>query len=192
MIDLLVPYKKDSDQREYNKKKFLEYYKDYFNVVLIDDYNSRADAFNSAASKTESKFIALTDIDAIVPYESINKAIFMLSSGSDLVYPFDKILNLHPDGKITDDWPRPFMYGLMVCFNRQKFLNFGGENINFKGYGWEDLERYYRALNAGYKVDRVSGVSYHLIHPRTGFKNPYFNYNMGLMNKEKQKWLKKK
>jgi GT2 family glycosyltransferase len=191
MIDLLVPYKKDSVERANNKVAFLNHYASYYNVVLIEDYNSRAEAFNIAASESTSEYIALADIDGIVPYKSMNSALFMLAGDNfDMVYPFDKIMNEHPDGTLTDDWPKPFIYGIMVCFKREKFLEFGGENEEFNGYGWEDLERYYRALNAGFKVGRVEDTCNHLIHHRSGFENPYFNHNMNLMNKEKQKWKK--
>ena len=190
-MDMILPYKKDYQERENNKNAFFNHYGDYFNIVCVEDYEERYEVFNNEAKESKEDYIALADTDAIVDIEQINIALFKLENGADMVYPYDHVINLHPDGTQTDDWPKGFEYGLMVMFNRKSFLEFGCENENFKGYGWEDLERYYRALNAGLKVERVTGVCYHLTHPRDGFKNPFFNYNMGLMKKEKMKRLKK-
>lgn len=190
-FDMIVPYKVDCKERELNKKLFLEHYADYFNVILVEDYDERYDAYNTAAKNSSAEFIALADIDAIIPIWQMNQSLFLLEDGADVVYPFNHIINRHPDGTETDDWPKDFVYGLMVMFNRQKFLDFGGENENFIGYGWEDLERYYRALNHDYVVERVEATAYHLTHPRNGFQNPYFNHNMKLMKQEKLKWKQK-
>lgn len=192
MIDIIVPYKYDSEERLQNKKTFLEHYTSAFNVVLVEDYLERHEAFNSIASKSTANYIALADIDAIIPIEQINLGLFRLECGADVVYPYDHIINVHKDGTQTDDWPTEFVYGMMVLFNRQKFLDFGGENNQFIGYGWEDLERYYRALNHGYRIDRIHGNCYHMMHPRNGFKNPHFAHNMKLMKAEKNKWLNSK
>ena len=190
-MDIIVPYKKDYQEREDNKRSFFKHYDDYFNIICVEDYNERFEVFNSYALKSTEDYIALADIDAIINIEQINCALFELECGADLVYPYDHVINVHKDGIQTDDWPKGFEYGLFVMFKRESFLKFGGENTNFKGYGWEDVERYYRALNAGLDVRRIEGLCYHLMHPRDGFKNPYFSYNMKLMKKEKDKWLKK-
>mgnify|MGYP001544995618 CR=1 FL=1 len=189
MFDIIVPYKKDFEEREENKKEFLDHYSKYFNIILIENYDERYDVYNKAAETSSAEYIALADIDAIIPIEQINEALFKLENGADMVYPYTHIVNVQKDGSLTDDWPKDFIYGLMVLFNRKKFIDFGGENTEFKGYGWEDLERYYRALNFNYKIERVEGNAYHLVHPRVGFKNPFFAHNMSLMKKEKNKWL---
>ena len=187
-MDIIVPYKEDSPARAANKNKFFNHYKKYFNIVCVEDYDERHQVFNDAAADSLSEYIALTDIDAIIPIEQINMALFKMEQGADVVYPFDYIINRAQDGRHYDNWPAGFIYGMMVIFNRKKFIEFGGENSNFIGYGWEDYERYYRALNAGYKVERVPGYCYHMMHPRNGFENPYFNHNMKLMKREKKKW----
>ena len=187
-IVIIVPYKHDYPERAENKIEFFKHYEKIFNIVCVEDYKNRWEVFNKGAEKSKADYIALADIDAIVPIEQMNLGLFKLEDGADVVYPYDHIINVQKDGTHTDDWPKDFVYGMMVMFNRQKFLDFGGENEQFIDYGWEDLERYYRALNAGYKVERVKGVCYHLMHPRDGFKNPNFNYNMRLMKKEKNKW----
>jgi len=193
MIDLLVPFKIDCPERAANRDSFTKHYQDKYNLVFIEDYTERALAFNHAAAESTQKYIALADIDALVPLDQMQAGIDMLEQGYDVVYPFTHVLNVHPDGRITDDWPRldRLKCGLMVFFNREKFIAFGGENENFIGYGWEDQERYYRALNNGYKVGRIDGDCHHLVHPRTGFQNPHLYHNMHLMNKEKELWKSK-
>jgi hypothetical protein len=191
MIELLVPYKPDCTERVNNRRIFLAHYTPSYNVTIIDDYVERAVAYNTSARRSHAKYIALADIDAIISHCQINKALEMLEDGYDLVYPFTDVINLHPDGSQTDDWPKidKLKCGLMVFFNRQRFLEFGAENEQFIGYGWEDHERYYRSLNNRYKIGRVEGICHHLVHPRTGFQNPNLYHNMHLMKKEKQKWI---
>mgnify|MGYP006156080555 CR=1 FL=1 len=189
MIDIIVPYKKDNEERALNKLKFMDHYNPYYKINLVENYKIRAKAYNESAVNSTADFIALGDIDAIIPYGQINQALFELNNGADIVYPYSNIINLHKDGSETDDWPKGYYYGCMVFFNRKSFLDFGGENEKFIGYGWEDLERYYRALNYGLIINRVQGDCYHLMHPRTGFDNPYFGHNMKLMQQEKNKWI---
>lgn len=186
LIELLVPYKRDCWEREANKKDFIEHYKSY-NVNIIENYDERCKAYNKAAKESSADYIALADIDAIIPHEQMADAILRLDGGSEMVYPYSHIINTHRYKDDTNDWPKGYYYGCMVLFNREKFLEFGGENENFVGYGWEDFERYYRAINYGLVTDRVEGNCYHMQHPRNMTKNPYFKSNYNLMQAEKNK-----
>tara|TARA_B110000908_G_scaffold164526_1_gene212686 strand:- start:3577 stop:4206 length:630 start_codon:yes stop_codon:yes gene_type:complete len=186
-MELLVPYKVDFEEREKNKKDFIKHYENY-KVNIIQDYDERCKAYNKAAKESTSKYIALADIDAIIPHEQMSASLDKLDSGADVVYPYNNIINIHRDGREpTNDWPVGYYYGCMVIFNRKKFLKFGGENEQFIGYGWEDLERYYRAINYGLSIDRVEGNCYHMQHPRNMVSNPYFKSNYKLMLREKNK-----
>ena len=189
MLELLVPYKEDCVERKFNKNNFMNFYRD-FHVRLIEDYGERKDAFNLAAHESTSKYIALTDVDCIISADQIDKAIHILEyEDCDVVYPYDYILNVYKDGSVKDTWPHKFHFGLMVIFNRQKFIEFGGENDDLIGYGYEDMERYYRALNYGLRVGRVEGSAIHLQHPRFGFDNPHLKHNKRLYEKERDKWF---
>jgi hypothetical protein len=183
MLELLVPYKSDCPEREANKKDFLEHYKNY-NVNIIENYAERCKAYNKAARASTAKYIALADIDAIIPHTQMSNAVLKLDGGVDMVYPYSYIINTHRhDNSTTDDWPEGYYYGCMVLFNREKFLEFGCENEDFVGYGWEDLERYYRAINHVLVIDRVEGNCYHMQHPRNMTKNPHFKRNYSLATK---------
>jgi predicted glycosyltransferase involved in capsule biosynthesis len=65
-------------------------------------------------------------------------------------------------------------------FNRQSFLNGGGENEHMISFGPEDWERNHRFKALGYQVSRVAGSLYHLDHwigPNSSGRNPYFKHN---------------
>lgn len=194
MLELIVPYKEDCKERRLNKEAFLRFYEKYddITITLVEDYTERRDVFNMVAETSDSKYIALTDVDTIIVYDQLEKALFELENGADLVYPYDYIVNIHKNGTIRDDWPQNFIFGQMVLFNRQKFLDFGGENRDFIGYGWEDMERYYRALNYGLEIRRIEGMCMHMQHPRFGWDNPHFTHNKRIYEKERKKWLTRK
>ena len=46
------------------------------------------------------------------------------------------------------------------------YIESGGENESFYGWGLEDGERYNRWKNLGYKMKQVKGPLYHMTHPR--------------------------
>ena len=58
--------------------------------------------------------------------------------------------------------------------NKEKYLNAGGENENFYGWGLEDCERVKRMEILNLQVHRSIGSLFHLWHP-TG-KNSWFAY----------------
>lgn len=183
-IELIVCYKEDSKKRKENKNKFVEYWKDW-QVTLIEDYKERAPAFNEAARNSTNKYIALADIDAIIPYEQMQPL-------GDVTYPYSYIVDVDENGNKQMPWGRYWRYGLMVIFDRTKFLEFGGENENFKGYGWDDLERFFRALNCGLDVMQVEGPAYHMQHDSLYHEqhvtNPHSVDNWKLMNKQRMKY----
>ena len=49
--------------------------------------------------------------------------------------------------------------------NRSVYVQAGGENEHFYGWGPEDLERVKRMEILGYSVTRIKGDLYHLYHP---------------------------
>lgn len=183
-IEIIVCYKEDNAKRKQNKIKFLEYWKDY-KVTLIEDYTERACAFNNAAKQSEYKYIALADIDAIIPHEQMQPL-------GDVTYPYSYIVDIDKQGNKQMHWGRYWRYGLMIIFDRQKFIDFGGENEEFKGYGWDDLERFFRALNFGLHVTQVEGPAYHMQHDSLYDKqhttNPHSIDNWKLMNIQRMKY----
>jgi len=70
-----------------------------------------------------------------------------------------------------------------VCFlNREKYLETGGENVNFYGWGPEDIERSMRMEVYGLPVYRSKGFLFHLYHPRM-LNSKYFNDKLETTNR---------
>lgn len=67
--------------------------------------------------------------------------------------------------------------------NRIIYLNCGGENKNFYGWGPEDAERVHRVEILGYSVSWVSGGPlFHLYHPRS-YNSWYISEEQGAKNR---------
>jgi len=81
--------------------------------------------------------------------------------------------------------------GGSVACRRDHCLEFGGENENFRSWGWEDWERWVRWETLGYNWSRVSlpeAVIYHIAHPTppdSSRANPY-----AVSNEALYKWIK--
>ena len=79
-------------------------------------------------------------------------------------------------------------YGGAIFFNTETLLEGGGENENFKSWGWEDLERYHRFKTLGYNITRLEGSLYHLVHIKgkdSSKRNDYYQQNEEEYNKVK-------
>ena len=188
-LEIIVPYNRDSAARERNRELFENFWWEY-DYHIIEDYTERARAYNEFASSSTADIIALADIDAHIPSESIHEAMEMFEDGADLVYPFTRIENVYPDSDRPNDvWPAYYDKGLFPMFKRTSFIAMGGENELFQGYGWEDLERYFRALNNDYDVRRVDGVAHHMDHGwRSRMGNPHIRSNWELMKVERDEY----
>jgi hypothetical protein len=58
--------------------------------------------------------------------------------------------------------------GGVIFFSREAYIAGGMENENFVGWGYEDIERFYRFRTLGFNVGRIGGPLYHIEHPRHG------------------------
>ena len=68
-----------------------------------------------------------------------------------------------------------YSVGGAFLVNKYMYLNAGGGNENFYGWGPEDLERFRRIKILGLPVYRATGCLFHLHHPRnenSGFATP--------------------
>jgi hypothetical protein len=149
------------------------------------------------------------DADVIIPPMQMYLAVEAIRNGDDMVYPYDGrfarmervtwfkelekrldigfVKNTIFNGmKLHDNL---HSVGGCILFNRDSFLEGGGENEEFISFGDEDNERYYRFFTLGYKIKRIKGVLYHINHftgPDSSTKNPYWKKNRELWNKIKQ------
>jgi hypothetical protein len=124
------------------------------------------------------------DSDVIVPMDQVIKAMQYCMSVATLCYPFDgrfyavseQLSQQYKDtrdfGILSSNHSRHWLLhgrysvGGAYLVNVKEYLQAGGENEHFYGWGPEDTERRERIYNLGLQVYRVNGCLYHLHHPR--------------------------
>ena len=139
---------------------------------------------NQMLDSTAELFIAIWDVDVIVPPKQVFQAIELLQKGVDFVYPYEHyfydtseaIRNLYLKTKdigllhqykgFMNELYAPNPVGGVFLARRESYIKTGKENELFYGWGVEDGERYYRWKNKGMKIERVKGPLFHLTHPR--------------------------
>lgn len=182
-ITLIGSYWPDSKERQDNLLAFLTHWQDVgVNVKLMTTNLPRTTAINHLLSTVTTKYVGVADVDGILPVEALDEALTALDAGADVVYPYDQI-------RQGDDWWNDkYIYGILVLFNTDRYRQMGGENEQFSSWGWEDFERYYRALNHGYSVVRLNRVIEHLAHPHNRSDATQRRHNYRLMLAEKHKY----
>ena len=150
----------------------------------IKDTFERTRLLNNMAHMATTPYIVNWDCDVFMDPSQIVKAVQALRENKvDGIYPYDgKFL------RVTRQWIPRFQQafdvsifkninfgehislislGGAIIWNREKFLEGGGENQYFVHYGPEDYERYERFKKLGYRIGRVSGALYHINHSIT-------------------------
>ena len=84
--------------------------------------------------------------------------------------------------KMKEMYP-PNPLGGAFLANLESYKESGLENESFYGWGMEDVERFYRWGNMGYKIKRVPGPLFHLTHPR-GQNSNFHDTDQHFMKKE--------
>jgi hypothetical protein len=165
-----------------NHFKWLESHVNYIQFDM--DKFHRTKMLNEMTLIAETKYVINWDADIFISPIQIWQAVDMLRSGTDFVYPYDGRFARVPRSERTtiakylDVGMLKAKYaginkgdmvsvGGAIAYNKQSFINAGGENENFISYGAEDAERYYRFKTLGYEVERVKGALYHLDHAIT-------------------------
>jgi predicted glycosyltransferase involved in capsule biosynthesis len=135
---------------------------------------------NMMAKATKTPIIVSHDSDVLMYPEYYKSARDVIAANQlDFCYPFNDALQNIPrgcfdelysknnldvvKGKTTAPHALPPPGG---CFfmNKNKFMEAGMENENFRGYGAEDSERLIRVQKLGYRVARLAGTLYHMDH----------------------------
>lgn len=168
-------------QKMLPKDKWTKYY-------FIQDQDivfHRTHYINLMTSLAKTRYLAIWDSDVLVDPCQIQMSLNDLENGScEVAYPYngelmgvDPILRSlfieHPAISFLRKNIRlmTFLYGPNVVgggfvIRRDKYIESGGENEEFYGWGPEDYERFYRWKNYGYRVKNEEGVMYHLYHTR--------------------------
>lgn len=149
---------------------------------------------NSLYKLSTTPIVVSYDCDVILPIEQLVSAAEKIRNGYDFVYPFDShfydvdrsCLKQLIDRKF-DEIPKDKLeslstvsYGGCCFFNKERYKEAGYTNQNFKSWGLEDTEIWYRLMKLDFKLDRVPGFLYHMTHPRgvdSSQSNPFHVQN---------------
>lgn len=160
---------------------------DNIKVTFIEDPNPifyRTKYLNKLLRQVQTPFVGVWDADVIVPHQQIKHSInalckegFIFSSPFDGSYlMMNKTLSetycktrnsqlLNSKNGLEKLWEKP-VWGGAFLVNRITYLQCGGENEHFYGWGPEDSERIHRLEILGHTIHRSKGTLYHLWHPR--------------------------
>src|SRR3989304_7391627 len=165
----------------------------------IQDFH-RTKMLNDMAKLAHTPIVVNWDADVFVPAVQIWQAAQAIRKGADMVYPFDGRF-----ARVPRAWYEPLTragdigifgatqfagkhgakmattsVGGAITFNRDSFLNGGGENEYMISFGPEDWERNHRFKALGYDVQRMKGPLFHLDHwigANSSGRNPFFKHN---------------
>ncbi|SMO70819.1 N-terminal domain of galactosyltransferase [Saccharicrinis carchari] len=171
------------------RQYFFKEREDRIKYVFIHDDNPilhRTHYLNKLLKMSETDKVGIWDTDVILNAKQIKDGINAINNGITLCYPYDgrflflgakqsnqvrynmtSFLNLTDEN--TTDVPtalgRPSVGGAFIV-NKDRYLQAGGENENFYGWGPEDAERLKRMEILQEPIARIKGPLFHLYHPR--------------------------
>lgn len=161
--------------------------------IFVEDYDNvfhRTRFINEMVHIVNTAYVAIWDVDVIVPKYQIENAVKRLREGYDVVYPYNFFLDTSKivrelyfklridDILIANSGKMNMVYGPEArggafLINLNSYCRAGLENVNFYGWGPEDSERYERWKQLDYKVYICDGYLFHLTHERghnSGFR----------------------
>ena len=131
----------------------------------------------------DTDIVSIWDTDVLISLEQLFEAISMIEQGCTIAYPYNgdfvMLTNIESDmarqrfdaeylkgKKMQSIFGRKSCGGIFLV-HRRRYLDCGGENEHFTGWGPEDAERLRRVSILGHKVSWTNaGQAYHLNHPR--------------------------
>ena len=163
--------------------------KPYGNVHsrFVEDQNPvfhRTKYLNMLLKEVSSDIAGIWDTDVVLEERQILDAIAQIKSGEAVMsFPYDGRFFMLPEEK-TEEFVKGVSFeclqkavssSLLIGYhsvggaffvNRKQYLQAGGENEHFYGWGPEDAERVKRMEILGLPVYRAKGPLFHLYHPR--------------------------
>ena len=190
---------------EADLKSRVGYLPDEIRKVFVEDSNlifHRTKYINMLSMLVDTKYLGVWDTDVIVISDNIRQALNLLRKNkADMVYPYDGRFYNIPNNTLNEyiqnrneeifvknkDMENSLLIkhscGGAFIVNKQAYLDAGGENEKFTGWGPEDLERYKRWEILGCRIIRLSGGIYHMRHPRKENSRYYNNESKNRMLK---------
>lgn len=191
-------------------KRLLDRKIEYFFFESNDPILYRTRLINRMIENVKTHYISNWDSDAIVPIGQFIEAIKLLQNNeASFVYPYERLcldttyilrglffderksLVLEENKNKMREIYMPDPVGGIFLANLEKYKESGCENEDFYGWGMEDGERYYRWINLGYKVKRVTGPLFHLSHIR-GINSNFHNGDQKFFKEKEVMLLKRK
>ena len=168
----------------YRLKKAYENVKYRF-VEDLDRVFHRTKYLNCLLKDAQGAVVGVWDTDVAITYGQISDAVKVIRTGRAVMsFPYDgRFYTLSPEDsdlfvrdrsferldelvKTSHLAHGPHSVGGAFLVNRKVYLQSGGENEHFYGWGPEDAERVKRMEILGLPVYRASGPLFHLYHPR--------------------------
>lgn len=207
-VTFTIPFKPDTNDRSENLEAVTQYLLAHFTISLAiggpgeNPVFHRTQILNKMAQEAPTPIIANWDTDVMVPIVQILEAARAIRlKKAAMVFPYDGRFarvprtdfkidqkeGTHKDlstlvgktyrGMFQGDTPS---VGGAIFWDRETFLDIGGENEYFIEYGPEDVERFHRAQKLRIPIWRTPGVLYHFDHqvPKGSQKdNPNYEAN---------------
>lgn len=141
----------------------------------------RTKMINLLFSLSKSNIVGVWDTDVLVSSRQISLAVESIRAGFKLCFPYDgrflfldKEISLQARKSCEEYIRREFnvrifskpSVGGAYLVNRDEYINLGGENEKFYGWGPEDAERIKRFEILNIPINRIEGPLLHLYHPR--------------------------
>jgi len=140
---IILPFNGNSERWE--QAQFVEsYYQTTFpgieTVYGWDDSPvwCKGKAIANGLLKTDAEVLAIIDADLLVNPELLTEAIWQAFDTGQLVIPFNRVLNLSPDGEVERIRERFYWAGGCWVIRRDVYESVGGVDTRFKGWGGED------------------------------------------------------
>lgn len=210
-VKVVIPWWKETTDphRERSLEFCVSMWNSYgFDVCLAVDESSifnRSKACNQGVKDSEAELIILADGDVYIPQASIEKGVQVVSFDETWVIPYDVYFNLTQEDtghflngtkKIEEcSWDhRILSWAGLSIFKRETYLDLGGHDERFEGWGEEDVAFRLKMDNEYSHHKRVAGNIYHLWHPAPSertFGSEEYKRNRALLEQEykpKYKW----
>lgn len=179
---LIGSYWPDTVERQHNLLAFLANWHQQVHIKLLTSEQPRTHSINQLLTTVNTPYVGVADVDGLLDPSILFEVRQAFIDGADVVYPYSRIR------QGDEYWNPKYNFGILVFFNTDKYRSIGGENEKFVGWGWEDFERYYRALNNGLSIIRLDNDIEHQAHPHNRSDPELRRANYRLMLAEKRKY----
>ncbi len=153
----------------------------YAHIKTDNPLMHRTKVLNIMAKAAQTPIIVNYDTDVLLkPEQYVSAAAGIRQNRYDMIYPYDgRFIDINGDvlhhainnldvnnlSIASGNLIHPQSLGGAVFWNKQKFLEIGGENQNCISWGFEDNERLTRATKMNCRTARINGCIFHMYHP---------------------------